>query len=842
LPYLLIAPAVVILAVLVIRFRRVIFPRSLSNRLPLAFLGVAAVSVGVMIFFLAIQIQNTLETQKGRDFLVQAELSGNRLAEQIDNQISRLEDMNSSYNISNQIFFAQKTLDAMSPERRTAFLQNQEEQWMNPDDAFLRRSLMFKPVSVELNSVAGNNLPVISQIIVTDQYGALAGAIGEEPEHYYFGDKEWWQTAWNSEPGNMLFVGRPYIAEDGETVLIDIVMPLPKFESASDVVVSEYQGVLRAKLKLSEFALLAETGLGENMELALLDKTNGKWLFSSEDSQKAGTAVPVDVQENIRQYPLNWGVDPDETGEDVIHSHAVLSSSPEQPYLDDLGLTIVLQQPARGATNMSDFVVPVFVGGVIALILAGIIGYFAARQISRPIISLSDTAVAMADGQLGQTAEESGATELKTLAHSFNRMTDQLQQILLGLEQQVASRTERLEIVASLGERLSSILNLDDLLTEVVDQIQNSFGYYHAHIYLLDDEEQNLVVAAGTGSAGAEMKAQGHSILLSAATSLVAQSARSGQIVRVDNVRQTPDWLPNPLLPDTYSEMAVPITLEDKVVGVLDVQQSRVAGLDQGDAALLRSLANQVAVAINNARLFEEVETALAETREAQRRFVEQAWDKDSVARRSPGRVQFSLGESTTLSDAILAKARKEALTQAEPSVVTISKNDESVSKEQLDEGEEFTTVTDPADMQHVLVAPIVFGETTIGNLQLHEVDPDRHWSEGELALINAVIDQVTQTAENLRLLDEMQERASREQLISQVSDKLRRAPDMEALMKLATSEISRVLNPARTFIKFDSNNDDESDDNGESIAMSDNGNADIELPQVEDGSVTVEE
>ena len=104
------------------------------------------------------------------------------------------------------------------------------------------------------------------------------------------------------------------------------------------------------------------------------------------------------------------------------------------------------------------------------------------------------------------------------------------------------------------------------------------------------DPVENLVVAAGTGEAGAEMKAKGHSIRLDARTSLVARAARSGEIVRVDDVREAEDWLPNPLLPHTCSEMAVPIILEGGVVGVLDVQEDKIVGLDEGDANLLRSL------------------------------------------------------------------------------------------------------------------------------------------------------------------------------------------------------------------------------------------------------------
>jgi GAF domain-containing protein len=101
------------------------------------------------------------------------------------------------------------------------------------------------------------------------------------------------------------------------------------------------------------------------------------------------------------------------------------------------------------------------------------------------------------------------------------------------------------------------------------------------------------------------------------------------------------------------------------------------------------------------------------------------------------------------------------------------------------------------------MVAPIRLRNSAIGNLQLHPVEADRKWTEDELALVEAVIDQVAQAAEALRLLDESQERASRERLIGQISNKLRRAPDLESLMKLGVQEISRVLGPSRTFVYF---------------------------------------
>ncbi|MFC1975368.1 GAF domain-containing protein, partial [Chloroflexota bacterium] len=193
----------------------------------------------------------------------------------------------------------------------------------------------------------------------------------------------------------------------------------------------------------------------------------------------------------------------------------------------------------------------------------------------------------------------------KTVEESHHALLETRMQKEAELEQLVAARTQRLEAVAIVSGRLNAILDINQLAKELVDQVKERFDYYHAHIYLLDKERQKLTLNAGYGEAGAEVKAQGHHIPLNAPTSLVAHAARRREIIYVDDVRQASDWLPNPWLPDTHSEMAVPIIAEDEVIGVLDVQSDQVAGLDEGDMDLLCSLANQVAVAMTNAQFYQ---------------------------------------------------------------------------------------------------------------------------------------------------------------------------------------------------------------------------------------------
>ncbi|MCL4297083.1 MAG: GAF domain-containing protein [Anaerolineae bacterium] len=398
------------------------------------------------------------------------------------------------------------------------------------------------------------------------------------------------------------------------------------------------------------------------------------------------------------------------------------------------------------------------------------LGIYFSRQIVRPLQRLTEASAQISAGHMQTRVNIRSRNELGILATSFNDMTAQLEDLYTTLEQRVISRTRRLEVAASLGERLSSILKLEELLREVVNQIKDNFNYYHAHIYLLDDKGENLMVAEGTGEAGVEMKAKRHSIRLGAPTSLVARAARSGEVVRVDNVREAQDWLPNALLPDTYSEMAVPITLEERVVGVLDVQEDKIAGLDEGDANLLRSLSNQVAVSMRNARLFDEVETALAEARIAQERYLEKAWDKSRIVAQH-GQHHYTRPDVPALDEATVVEAKRQALAQDNLAVVAVS-NSAAPS----------------------VVAPVTIRDTRVGILQLYPAKADQAWTEDDLAIVEAIVEELGQTAENLRLFDETRERAGREQTIREITDKLRAASNLNALVKVAARELGERL------------------------------------------------
>ncbi len=197
-------------------------------------------------------------------------------------------------------------------------------------------------------------------------------------------------------------------------------------------------------------------------------------------------------------------------------------------------------------------------------------------------------------------------SRLQTALDEARENARELEQLSVSLEQRVAERTQALATSAEVSRRLASILDPQELATAVVNQVQTAFKYYYAQIYLFDQAGENLVLTAGTGEAGAEMMRRGHS--LPKGRGLVGRAAETKESILVSDTSQDAGWLPNELLPDTKAEAVVPIVIGDKVFGALDVQDNVTNDIFPEDVTLLESLASQVAISLQNARLFADAQ------------------------------------------------------------------------------------------------------------------------------------------------------------------------------------------------------------------------------------------
>lgn len=204
-------------------------------------------------------------------------------------------------------------------------------------------------------------------------------------------------------------------------------------------------------------------------------------------------------------------------------------------------------------------------------------------------------------GQAERTLRAAVARARKSEA-DLARSNQELEMLNLELEARVRRRTRALELSNDVSRRLSTILDRERLVAEVVSQLQKAFDYYHVHVYLLDETGEWLVMAGGAGEVGRQLLQQGHR--LRPGQGLVGRAAVTRLPVLAPDVRSEPAWLPNALLPETKAEIAVPVMLGEELLGVLDVQHNVRGGLGREDVELLASVASQTAVGLQNARLY----------------------------------------------------------------------------------------------------------------------------------------------------------------------------------------------------------------------------------------------
>jgi signal transduction histidine kinase len=176
------------------------------------------------------------------------------------------------------------------------------------------------------------------------------------------------------------------------------------------------------------------------------------------------------------------------------------------------------------------------------------------------------------------------------------------------LFQEARQRATQLEAIAELGRHITSILDLDELLSQIVELIHHILAYYHVHVFLVDEVSKEAIFRAGSGEAGRLIEEQGGVRLKVGAQGIIGWVAGSGLPLLVNDVSQEPRYVPHEALSDTRSELAVPLKIGLRVIGVLDVQSDELNAFDLDDVAVLQALGDQVAIAIENARLFEELE------------------------------------------------------------------------------------------------------------------------------------------------------------------------------------------------------------------------------------------
>jgi GAF domain-containing protein len=410
----------------------------------------------------------------------------------------------------------------------------------------------------------------------------------------------------------------------------------------------------------------------------------------------------------------------------------------------------------RLATRRVLIVVPTM---TVAVILAAVgAAVVALRAVVTGVRLLSDSAGQLAAGRLETRAPEQGLEEFRFLARTFNNMAAELQQLYTGLERLVAQRTAdlarrtaQLEAAATVARGAAEIRDMDTLLNETVRLISDRFGFYHAGIFLVDEAGEYAVLRAASSEGGQRMLARGHRLAVGK-VGIVGYVAGTGKPRIALDVGADAVFFDNPDLPLTRSEMALPLRVGERVIGVLDVQSVEPAAFTDEDVSVLQTLADQVALAIENARLLEESRRALEELERLYGGRAREAWQVWAALR--PAAYRYTGVD-------------------VEPLPAPVPLTGEGDGRQ--------------------LAVPIRLWGQAIGTVLLKRTEEQPPWSPEERRLAEEMGEQIALALENARLIAETESRAARERLLSEMTSRLTRSLDMDALLEVAVRELARL-------------------------------------------------
>ncbi len=381
------------------------------------------------------------------------------------------------------------------------------------------------------------------------------------------------------------------------------------------------------------------------------------------------------------------------------------------------------------------------------------------RQITGPLLILSEVAAEISQGALDRTVPIEREDEIGVLAQAINVMTRRLRELISDLEARVRERTQGLQAVMDVSQATSSLLDLDELLPQVVQLVKSRFDLYYVGLFLLDEGRTFAVLQAGTGEAGRAMLAEGWR-LPAGGQSMIGRCVASGVPLSKQRVGEDVVQFENPWLPETHSELALPLRYGEEIIGAMTVQSRRERAFDDTNIAVFQNMADQVAVAVENARLFSETQSALDRAHRAQQRYRTTAWSDYLTMRSIKG-----YDRRGTLLDPLDGAL----LPEAEPVI--------HAGETRLEEGH--------------LTVPIMQGDEVVGVLGIERETP---WTREDVGLVETLADQLALAANNQRLLDEAMRREARERMRAEAAARMREPLGLEDVLKTAGREIRQAL------------------------------------------------
>jgi len=455
-------------------------------------------------------------------------------------------------------------------------------------------------------------------------------------------------------------------------------------------------------------------------------------------------------------------------------------------WFEPMQLAIIAEVPVRFVVNNS---VRALAGSFVLALLVVAIAVAAvavsARTIADPIRTLAQTTASLAAGKLSTRAMVDREDEIGALARAYNQMATQLQEIIGKLEQRVTDRTKdlesqtlRLRVAAEITRDAASARDLDELLKRASSLILNRFDFYHIGIFLLDNNKEYAVLVASPTEAGRQMMANNHRLRVGE-VGIVGRASATGEPRIALDTGADPAFFNNPYLPNTRSEMALPLKVENNIIGVLDVQSDQPEAFNEDDVAIMQVMADQLATAIERTRLLQEVQRNLRELEGAYGQFTRDNWK-----RLTDGTASGSLGYR-------FDNVRLERITELPELAGDALATGKVVNSNGRYAGTEKERTT---------AIPIKLRGQTIGvvSLKLKE-----GYDSNTLAIIESATERLAAALESARLYEEARLRADREQSISRVTTAISASTGYEQILQTTVREIGNILGDTEVSIQI---------------------------------------
>jgi GAF domain-containing protein/HAMP domain-containing protein len=424
--------------------------------------------------------------------------------------------------------------------------------------------------------------------------------------------------------------------------------------------------------------------------------------------------------------------------------------------------------------------------------LIGLVAMGAAQGFSSPITRLTQVAQRISQGDLDAQAPTASADEFGLLGLSFNLMTAQLRSLISSLEERVRARTQEIELqneklshrarqletVSEVARQIVSAQDLEGFLHSITHLISERFGFYHVGIFLLDASKENAVLRAANSPGGQRMLARQHKLPVGK-VGIVGYVTGSGEARITTDVGTDAVFFNNPDLPQTRSEMALPLTVAGQVIGAIDIQSTEPDAFPAEDIGLFNTLAHQVSIAIYNNQLYMETLQALDESQKLHRQYLRSEWVKDAAQRKDLG---YLYNQKGVTPQQVENPLWEEVFTRGE-SIYAVQPASEAVQS------------------QSVMAVPVTIRGETIGVIHVQDNGQERGWTEDEISVVNSIANQVAIALENARLFENTVRRAEREKKALQITARIRSTNNPGEMMQIAIQELQQALGASRTQI-----------------------------------------